>query len=228
MGTLAHVLEAEGLSTVALAQVRGQVDRVHPPRALYAEFPLGRPLGRPRDPEFQRGVLDAAFALLEQPSGPVLVDFPKRIEDAADEPLACPLPPRVDPDEHEAVDEARALRSAYDRAVTEAGGRTAVGRSVGADEIPDAVVSFVRIESGTPLREAGLPANPIEVVMDIRAFYEEAALALADHIPEARSAETWFYRTTAAGRAILAAREQLKQSGAPFPVWFYMAPATYQ
>ena len=32
MGTLAHVLEANGLATVALAAVRGQIERLHPPR----------------------------------------------------------------------------------------------------------------------------------------------------------------------------------------------------
>jgi hypothetical protein len=37
----------------------------------------------------QRKVLDAAFALLDCPSVPVLVDFPERIVDEVDSPLAC-------------------------------------------------------------------------------------------------------------------------------------------
>ena len=64
-----------------------------PPRALHCEFPLGRPLGNPNEPEFQRKVITAAFSLLEMPSGPVLVDYPISIDDDADTPLSCPIPP---------------------------------------------------------------------------------------------------------------------------------------
>ena len=32
-----------------------------PPRALHCEYPLGRPLGRPGEPEFQHDVLARAF-----------------------------------------------------------------------------------------------------------------------------------------------------------------------
>lgn len=110
-------------------------------------FPLGRPLGKPGDPEFQRRVLDHALSLLEA-EGPVLDRFPEEIEDEGDVPLACPIPPRHDEGLHPAVDEARALRSAYDRAVSETG-RTLVGRVTDADGIPAAVEAFVRIAEGT-------------------------------------------------------------------------------
>lgn len=226
MGTLAHVLEANGLATVALAAVRGQVERLRPPRALYAEFPLGRPLGRPGDAAFQRRVLDAAFALLERPSGPVLETFPEAIADEADQPAACPLPPRLDPSVPAAVDEARALLPAYRRAVAASRGRTVVGRVVAADRVPDALAALTRIAEGTPSRDAGLPADPTQTVMDVRAYYEEAALGLSDHVPAARSAETWFYHHTEAGRVVMAARRAIEDAGAPRPVWFYMAPAT--
>ena len=226
MGTLAHVLEANGLATVALAAVRGQVERLRPPRALYAEFPLGRPLGRPGDAAFQRRVLDAAFALLERPSGPVLETFPEVITDEADQPAACPLPPRLDPSVPAAIDEARALLPAYRRAVAASQGRTVVGRVIAPDQVPGALAALTRIAEGTPSREAGLPADPIQTVMDVRAYYEEAAVALSDHVPAARSAETWFYHHTEAGRVVMAARQAIKDAGAPRPVWFYMAPAT--
>lgn len=36
-----------------------------PPRGLFCDFPLGRPLGIPQDVEFQRQMLDRAFGLLE-------------------------------------------------------------------------------------------------------------------------------------------------------------------
>lgn len=211
---------------MALASVWGQVQRCAPPRALFAQFPLGRPLGRPHDPAFQRRVLDAAFGLLERPDGPVLERFGEVIEDASDGALACPVPPRLDPSAPPAVDEARALRPAYERAVAANGGHSLVGRVTGPDGIPDAVAGLVRISAGTAAREAGLPADPVQTVMDVRAYYEEAAMALAGHVPAARAAETWFYHHTEAGRVVMAVRAALKQAGVPHPVWYYLAPAT--
>src|SRR5579872_796933 len=105
-GALAHVLEENGLATVQLSSVRGHTEQLKPPRALYCEFPFGRPLGKPNDPEFQRRVLLAAFALLERPSGPVLEDFPQSISDASGEPLECNLPPAAHGDKPPEIAEA--------------------------------------------------------------------------------------------------------------------------
>ncbi len=74
--------------------------------------------------------------------------------------------------------------------------------------------------------EAGLPADPIQVAHDIRTYYEELAIELADGPPAAWAAERWFYDETEAGKALLAARRAMKAAEAPFPIWFYMAPAT--
>lgn len=56
-------------------------------------FPLGRPLGNPQDPEFQRDVLKHALSLLEYPTGPVLVDYPHDAAENKDErnQMACPV-----------------------------------------------------------------------------------------------------------------------------------------
>ncbi len=223
MCTLAHVFEAAGLATVVLSSIRPVAEKVAPPRALHCEFPLGRPLGKPQDAEYQHRVLADAFALLERPAGPVLEDFAETIESAGEEPLACALPPRFDADLPAAVDEAKGLRPAYDRAV-KATGRTSVGRSIQADAVPDAVGAFVRIAEGTPWAEAGLPSLPMAVAADIRAYYEELAVELADAPPGAWAAERWFYDQTEAGQAILKARRAMKEAEAPFPLWFYMAP----
>jgi hypothetical protein len=227
VGTLGHVLEAEGLATVALSLVRGQIERTHPPRALHCEFPLGRPLGSPADPGFQRRVLLTAFSLLERPSGPVLEDFPEVVTDQADEPLACPLPPRVDPTLPAAVDEVAGLRPAYERTLASTG-RTLVGRCVSADGVSGAVRAFVRIASGEPWDTVGLPGSPPEAALDIRAYYEEASLALADHVPAARAAESWLYRTTATGRLLREAQAKMREQGAPASVWFYLVPVSQQ
>jgi len=220
-------MEEAGLASVALTSNWVQAERIRPPRALHCDFPLGRPLGAPRDPAFQRRVLDAAFGLLSAAEGPVLESFPVAIHDEADHPQACPLPPRYDPSLPPAVDEARSLRPAWERA-RNASGSTQVGRVVSADEIPDAIAAFVRIAEGTPWTEAGIPGDPAAVAMDIRAYYEEVALALADHVPAARAAESWFYRSTETGAVMKAALAALVKSDPSFPALIYLVPWSQQ
>ena len=194
------------------------------PRALHCEFPMGRPLGKPCDAAFQRRVLDAAFALLDEAKGPVLVDFPEEIADASDAPLSCTVPPRMDDSLPEAVDEAKGLRPAYDRALTQYG-RTNVGRLADAEGVPDLIASFVKILDGAEWAGAGIPDNNLlEASKDVMSYYEEAAAALSDHVPGARAAETWFFRETASGKLLKDVRKKLQEEGLPFA--FYIAPAT--
>lgn len=206
-----------------LALIRDHAERVHPPRALYTPFPLGRPLGKPNDPAFQRSVIEAALALLESPEGPVLVDFPEVIQDASGEPLSCPLPPREHPELPAAVDEALGLRKAYDRNL-ETTGRTIVGRAVDADGVPKAIEAFLSIVDGTPWKQIGLQGHPLQWSRDITSYYEEAAAALSDHVPAARAAESWLYHKTETGKLLREARAALKAAGEPY--WFYLVPFT--
>ena len=224
MSALAHVLEAAGLATVGISLVRGQAERSRPPRMLHCEFPLGRPLGRPHDAPFQHRVLAAAFGLLPRTDVPVLVDFDETIVDDADQPLACTLPPRHDPTLPEAVDEAIGLRPAYERHRA-ASGTTNVVRLGGADRVAELIGAFVRIVDGEPWDEVGLEAAQLgQAALDIRAYYEEAALALADHVPAARQAESWFYRATQSGALLRKARDIIRDAEAPRPAWFPLVP----
>ena len=223
MGTLGHVFEKHGLATVTLALIRGQIETVAPPRALYVEFPLGRPLGRPRDPSFQRSVIDAAFALLERTDGPVLEDFPETIDDEVEEPVVCNLPPRHDPDVHPAVDEARGLRPAWERS-REANGGTQVGRVISGEDVPDALAGFIEVVEGAPWNEVDFVGDPTTVLMDIRAYYEEAAMAMVDHVPAARAAETWYYQATETGTLVRAFLAAVKDADPPFEAWGYVVP----
>ena len=224
MSTLAHVFEAAGLSTIVLASMKEVAERIAPPRTLYCEFPLGRPLGRPGDAEFQHDVLRRALALLDATES-VLETHPEVI-DSDETPLTCSIPPRFDPDLPPAVDEAQGLRAAYDRAFTKRGA-TSVGRVLDADTIPEALGVLHQWANGTPMSDAALPGkNTIAVAHDIRTYYEEAALELATGpTPGGRAAEAWFFESTEAGKTMLAARAAMKEQEAPFPFWFYMAPA---
>jgi len=223
VSTLAHVLEAQGLATVALGSQRKQIANTAPPRGLWCDFPLGRPLGRPGDAAFQHRVLAHALRLLDAP-GPVFDEFDESIHDDSNEVLACPLPPRFDPALHPAIDEARGLRPAYDRAVARYGNRVGAGRVVDADNIADAIAAFVRVAEGTDWKNAGIPGVPARVAQDIRGYYETAALGLAEHVPSAWSGTRWFFDHTQTGALILAARAAMRDAGAKQPVWFYMAP----
>ena len=162
------MFETAGLSTVVIVAIRDIAERMRPPRALCVEFPLGLPLGKPRDAGFQHRVLESAFALLGKPVGPVLEDFAEAIRAEDTEPLLCSLPPRYDPDLHPAVDEAQALRHAYDRAVAR-NGRTTVVSHATADEIPGAIEKFVRVAQGEPWDEGGRLRTPIKPTPRIEA-----------------------------------------------------------
>ncbi|NIS31695.1 MAG: hypothetical protein GWN73_15810 [Actinobacteria bacterium] len=224
MCVLAHLFEAAGIATVALASMRPVAEKVAPPRALHGEFPLGRPLGRPLDPDFQHDVLARAFALLDADEGPVLESHPEVIEETT-EAVVCPLPAAYDGDASPAVLEARGIRRAYERTLDRRG-VTSVGRVIDADGVPAGLEALQRIVDGTPFREAGLPGrNTIALCHDIRTYYEEAALELVDGpVPGGRAVEAWFFEQTAAGALVLEARTALQAQDAPFPIWFYMAP----
>ncbi len=223
MSTLAHVLEAEGLATIALGSQRRQIEHTAPPRGLWCDFPLGRPLGKPGDAEFQHRVLAHAFSLLDS-DGPVFAEFAEAIHDDGAEMLACPLPPRHDADLHPAIDELRGLRPAYDRAVERFGNRMGANRVVDADGVEGVLEAFIKVAEGTPWKEAGIPGIPARVSQDLRGYYETAALGLSDHAPSAWAGTRWFLDQTEAGEVVLEARRQMRDADVKQPIWFYMAP----
>ena len=229
MGVLARVLEEAGIATVGLSLVRRQAENIKAPRFLHCQFPLGRPLGKPGDPDFQTEVIRRAFSLLDRDDVPVIEDHPDVIDDEADHAASCSLPPRHDPDVHPAVDEAEALRPAYRRQLEAAGGRTAVGRVANADDIGDLVGRFVTLADTGSLDAAGLDADSVRAAgQDIRAYYEEAGLALSDHVPAARQLESWFYQQTLTGPIVRAAAAALEAAGEERNTWYYMLPGSQQ
>jgi hypothetical protein len=212
VSTLAHLFEAEGIATIALGSIKSQIETTAPPRGLWCDFPLGRPLGVPSDAEFQHRVLSKAFELLDSPE-PIFAEYDVSIVDDGTEVMACPMPPRHDPDLHAAIDEANGIRPAYDRAIAKYGNRVGAGRTVQADEITTAIDAFIKVAEGTPWKEAGIPGIPARVSQDIRGYYETAALALSDHAPSAWAGTRWFLDHTEAGRVVMAARQTENAKG---------------
>lgn len=225
MGTLASVLEQEGFVTIALSSIREQTVTTSPPRALHCEFPLGRPLGKPNDADFQREVLNAAFDLLHQPSGPVIIDYPIEIIDEADTPLSCIIPPANIRDQNPAAAEALGLLPAW-RRTNEKYGRTTVGKVIPAEQVPEMLDLFTRVADGEPWKEVGLPGDPTKIAADIKNFYEEASMSLSSKAVSARSAESWFVQKTEAGSVIQKARVNMKEAGTNFYFWYYLLPMT--
>ena len=223
MSTLAHIFEEAGLATITLGSIRQQIENTAPPRGLWCDFPLGRPLGVPGDAQFQHRVLSHAFSLLDARE-PVFDVYPEVVDQAESTSLSCPLPPRNNTDLHPALDEVRGLRPAYDRAVEKYGDRAGASRVVSVDEIEEAVGAFIRIAAGTEWKAAGVPGIPARVAQDIRGYYEVAALGLSDHIPAAWAGANWFLDKTESGRILLEARTVMQKSGVKQPLWFYLTP----
>ncbi len=77
MGLLAREIEAQGITTVALALVRELAEAVKAPRMLYLHWPFGHALGEPGNREQQRTVLHDAFSLARLATHPgLIVDLP--------------------------------------------------------------------------------------------------------------------------------------------------------
>ena len=64
------MIEASGISTVALSMIPELTRAVGVPRLAGLSYPMGRPLGRPRDQDGQRAVLRATLNVLASASGP--------------------------------------------------------------------------------------------------------------------------------------------------------------
>ena len=95
MSAIGWYLEAQGIATVSISLIREHSVALKAPRALWVPFILGRPLGAPSNPEFQKKVLLDALAMLQESQWPVLKDFEQ--EAPADqlgfytETLVCPI-----------------------------------------------------------------------------------------------------------------------------------------
>jgi hypothetical protein len=187
--------------------VREHTEIVRPPRALWVTFELGRPLGIPDDPPFQRRVVKAALDLLERTDGPLIADYPEHVPEVTDfSGWACPI--NLAPAETDSLAaEIDRLATWYVRSRT-ALGRTTVG--VSGLDMPAAGALVTRALAGD------LPeAQPLkEAIDDLRAYYLEAASAFPDP-GTATTRKKWFWDETVLARSILALQPTLAASADP-------------
>jgi hypothetical protein len=213
------MLEARGTATVAIGLVRPQMEKTRPPRGLWTPFQLGRPLGEPGDPAFQRRVLLQALRLLERRDGPVVLeDFPDDPANWSDTTGWLPpdLPIVVMP--HDAsgwrsalTQELAALGPPWYRAIKRYG-KTTIGLSGQAPESwPDCVARFLSGEFPV-VPPHDTPALTLRFLCDdIKAMYSEAAQADGPP-PSSRQIDAWFWSQTIAGRILVALRSMALQS----------------
>ena len=216
---LAHFLEEEGVPTTQISLVRLHTELTNPPRALWVSFELGRPLGVPNDPSFQRRVLLATLKLLEAPDGPRLEDFPEDAPASSDEilVLSCPVnfaQTGTDSGEAEPLQvafnrEIISMRPWYDMAVKKRG-RTTVGVSgINLEAIGNFIFSFSEgVEPENPRDDIPLPYTLKFAVDDLKAYYLEGITAQPGQ--EAASSQVlsdWFWGETVAGKVLQAVKE---------------------
>ncbi len=204
MSALSYFLEREGLMTTGISLVRENTESMQPPRALWVSFPLGRPLGKPGDPEFQMDVIHAALDLLTREEGPVLEDYPHDAPPVTEEiAAACP----VSFAKNTAADESWQARLAlefsqlqpwYELSLRRRDGRTLVGIS---DNAPgDNLAQLAQmLDAGETPKDITWLKRAIE---DLKAFYLEAMTAQPGEY-DATALQSMFWHETELGAAIL-------------------------
>jgi hypothetical protein len=222
---LAHYLEDEGIPTTLFALIRKHAEEIKPPRALAVPFELGRPLGAPNEPDFQRRVLRTCLELLEEEAGPVLADFPDDAPgaDVDQEGWACPVnfaAPVEDMSDEELLtqtllQEIALLKPWYEESKQTRGGRTNYGISGKApEEIPAFFASLVvnREDTASPFKDKPAPLAFKQMVDDLRYYYMEAAIARPDDRVTDLDIGNWLFGETTLGKVIVEIRDWAMES----------------
>lgn len=218
------------MRTTSISLIREHTEAIRPPRALWVPFELGRPLGPPRDPAFQLDVLRSALALLDEPSTPVLRDFPYEAPATDDGGVwACPLPAPALPlantqselRRQRLLGELRSLQPWYAEAAS-GSGRTAFGVSgLAASSAEAAAEVLCTVADGEMPAAPGGATSPMPILIrlladDLKAYYFEAAAAQpGTRRPSAQELNHWLFQETALGAVLYDARDALAKDTDP-------------
>ncbi len=230
MGVLSQYIEripengGAGIATVQVSLIRPVSEAVRPPRALWVPFPLGRPLGPPNRSDVQLDVLRQTLGLVNQPNGPVLIDYPDTVEDdiQPEDGWSCPVVfPGIQPETESGAlkvqlrTEVQFLRPWFDEGVRKRG-RTTVGTSgKGAESIGEMLEILATFSADAEMTIPNGYSHPMPELLrylsaDIRAFYSEAAISKpSPTLPTPDDLEEWFFLETVAGDVIYEVRERL-------------------
>lgn len=184
-----------------------------PPRALWVPFMLGRPLGAPDDPDFQKRVLKSALKLLEITTGPVLEDYPEEAPEpkSSPQPLACPVSFTRPADialPLEALlsafaQEIAQLQNWFDIAKKKTGRTTSTTSGLSAEEAARFISDFLMGKPVIwPLAGMSPAANLKMAVEDVKSYYLEAVAAQPGQDTRSDKLLNWFWGETAAAPVI--------------------------
>lgn len=186
-------------------------------------FELGRPLGAPDDPAFQKRVLLASLKLLEATDGPVLEDFPEdEPETEAITVLACPVnfsrdttePGESDPLLASFRREMTAMRPWYDMAVSKRQ-RTTVGVSgIDLEALADFIYAFIKgPEPENPRDDIPLVNTLKLAIEDLKSYYIEGiTLQPGQTGASSQVLNNWFWDDTVAGKVLLEVKKACEVS----------------
>jgi len=213
VGGLSHYIEDEGIATTHISLIREHTKTINPPRALWVPFELGRPLGVPNDPSFQRKVLLSALKLLDSDTGPVLSDYMEEAPEieAGSQPIACPVnfqqPTSALSSTEQILSafqlEAAQLQTWYDLALEKTGRTTAGLTGLTPAKTVRLIAAFVRGER--PGHD--LPGNKLSTALrmavgDLKAYYLESISARPAQPTDSATLNDWFWGQTHAAKVI--------------------------
>lgn len=219
MCALSHYIErgSEGrVATTGVSLIREHAEGMKPPRSLFVPFPLGRPLGSPDQPDFQRDVLLSSLKLLESATATTLTDYPHDAPTSGDDPWACAvaLAPSEPANESEAlrdqlIEEIRQL-APWHAESRKRRGRTTVGISgASLDQIEDLATLLADFATGEEPSDGKIDWNhPMPVRLkfasdDLRAFYHESATAQPGaNYPTDADLNDWLFNQTLLGTVL--------------------------
>jgi len=213
VSAISYFLELEGIQTTGISLVRENTECLKPPRFLWTSFPLGRPLGKPGDPAFQRRVIMAALGLLERESGPVLEDYPEDLPSvAADEVSVCPvnfsMPAADDSSWQVRLANERLLMQPWYSLSLRRRGRTTVG--IAKAPIEELMAQVAQALDVPDIASVDLKSLKY-ALEDLKAFYQEALTAQpGNHDPQETARIMW--HDTVLGRSMLAIHDRLAAS----------------
>lgn len=96
----ARLLESAGIPTIVMGCAKDIVEYVGVPRFLFSDFPLGNPVGRPKDKASQHATLSLALKVLETAVAPnTTVQNPLRWSDDPSWKLDISNVDRLSPEE---------------------------------------------------------------------------------------------------------------------------------
>ena len=219
MCALSHYIErgSEGrVASTGVALIREHAEGMKPSRSLFVPFPLGRPLGSPDQPDFQRDVLHTALKMLETATETTLEDYPHDAPTTGDDPWAC----AVAVAKPEPANESEALRDQLVEEIRQLApwhaesrknrGRTTVGVSGATlEQIEDLATLLADFATGEEPSDGEIDwSHPFPVRLkfasdDLRAFYHEAVTAQPGaSYPTDADLNNWLFNQTLLGTVL--------------------------